>query len=147
MDHSMNIDVKTYGGMMTTLRSTLSLLVAIAGSIVILANSPVHAQRLHRGNWNTLEAISCAKYIEEKYNRRDRDRRDASMDSERVVQITFYGVAHVPHLFGGHKHVSLAVEEAVIEGDVLVEIHKIRSAAYCVLDDNNRVIGLEAGMR
>ena len=132
---------------MTTPKLTRILIAAITGSIVVLSGSSASAQRLHRGNWNTLEARSCAKYIEEKYNRRDRHRRDSSMDSERVVQITFYGVARVPHLFGGHKHVSLAVEEAVIEGDALVEIRKIRSAAYCVLDDDNRVMGLEAGMR
>jgi len=133
---------------MTVSKMTYGLLFAVtAGLTVSTTFSPALAQRLHRGNWDTPEARSCAKYVEAKYNRMFRDPRDASRDSERVVQITFYSVAQVPSLFGGHKHVSMAVREDVFEGDDVVETHRIRSASYCVLDDNNRVIGLEAEMR
>jgi hypothetical protein len=56
-------------------------------------------------------------------------------------------VARVPNLFGGHKHVSMAVREDTFEGEEVVETRRIRNASYCVLDDNNRVIALEAEMR
>jgi hypothetical protein len=133
---------------MTVSKMTYGLLFAVTCGFTALAtSSSALAQRLHRGNWDTPEARSCAQYVESKYNRMFRDPRDASQDSERAIQITFYSVARVPNLFGGHKHVSMAVREDTFEGEEVVETRRIRNASYCVLDDNNRVIALEAEMR
>jgi hypothetical protein len=129
-----------------TLRQRLLTAVA-CGFAAVVASSSAFAQGGHRGNWNTPEARSCAAAVEAKYNRRVLDRYDSQRDSERAVEITFYSVARVPHLFGGHKHVSMAVSEYIFEGDELIDSRKVRRASYCVLDDNNRVLSLEYDMR
>jgi hypothetical protein len=123
------------------------LVAAACGLAAATAASAAFAQGQHRGNWNTPEARSCAAYVEAKYNRRVLDRYDSQNDSERMVEITFYGVARVPQLFDGHKHVSMSVSEFILEGDELIDSRRVRRAQYCVLDDNNRVLGLEYQMR
>jgi hypothetical protein len=131
-------------------KQTLGKVLLGVGSAAVLAcmlPMPASAQRMHRGNWNTPEAKSCADFVEAKYNRRVVDRYDARKDSERAVEITFYNVAQVPQLFGGHKFVSMSVTEYAIEGDIVHDSRTVRNASYCVLDAHNRVIGLEYEMR
>lgn len=123
------------------------LTVGSAAVLVCVLQTPAAAQRMHRGNWNTPEAKSCADFVEAKYNRRVVDRHDSRKDTERAVEITFYSVAQVPQLFGGHKFVSMSVTEYSIEGDVVYDSRTVRNASYCVLDAGNRVLGLEYEMR
>lgn len=123
------------------------LIAAMFGVFTGFAASPALAQAKHRGNWRTPEARSCAEYVEDKFNRRVLDRYDSRKDSERVVEITFHGVAQLPHLFGGNKHVSMEVLEFILEGDEVIDSRRIQNASYCVLDERNRVLSLEREMR
>lgn len=122
---------------------------AAAGSVSLLLglHSAALGQGLHLGNANSPEARSCASYIEARYNRRHVDEKDWRDDIERSVQITFYSVAQVPHLFGGNKFVSLSVREFLLEGQEVADDRLLRNASYCILDGNNRVIGLSREMR
>jgi hypothetical protein len=131
-----------------TNRTTFPRVAASAGIVLAALGlaSPAAAQMPHRGNAHSLEAKSCAQYIENRYNRRYVDRKDWRDDVERSVQITFYSVAQVPHLFKGNKFVSLKVEEFTFEGEKFAEERPL-SPAYCILDSSNRVIGLEREMR
>jgi hypothetical protein len=112
-----------------------------------MLQAPASAQGMHKGNWRTPEARSCAEYVEAKYNRRFVDKQEARKDTERSVEITFHSVAQVPQLFGGRKFVSMEVMEYASEGDVIYDSRKLHNASYCVLDNNNRVLGLEREMR
>jgi len=123
------------------------MVVVGVGSALLSIQPGAFAQGLHRGNANTPEARSCAEYIERRYNRQYIDKKDWRDDVERSVQITFYSVAQVPHLFGGNKFVSLNVREFEIRGDDYTDDRPIRSASYCILDRYNRVIGLSREMR
>jgi hypothetical protein len=115
--------------------------------VVLSAPMPAQSQLAHRGNYHSAEARSCAEYVETKYNRTARDRADWRRDSERLVEITFYSVAQVPHLFRGNKFVSMGVYEYYYRGNALVGSRMIRDASYCVLDRFNRVVGLEQETR
>ena len=134
---------------MLGLSGAFGRVLAAAGSVGLLLglHSAALGQGLHRGNANSPEARSCASYIEARYNRRHVDPKDWRDDIERSVQITFYSVAQVPHLFGGNKFVSLSVREFLVEGEAIADDRLLRNASYCVLDRSNRVIGLSREMR
>jgi hypothetical protein len=125
----------------------VTMVMVAAVSLLLTTHEVAHAQLAHRGNSNSPEARSCADYIEQKYNRRIIDAENWRDDAERSVQITFYSVAQVPHLFGGNKFVSLGVSEFLFEGHEFANKRPLRNAAYCVLDSRNRVIGLTREMR
>ncbi len=134
---------------MSGLSRAFGCMLAAAGSVAFMLglNSAALGQGLHVGNANSPEARSCASYIEARYNRRSIDQKDWRDDVERSVQITFYSVAQVPHLFGGNKFVSLSVREFLVEGEEIADDRLLRNASYCILDRSNRVIGLSREMR
>lgn len=134
---------------MSALSERVCRVLAVAGLVGVLLgpHSAALGQGRHLGNAHSPEARSCAGYIEARYNRRSVDPKDWRDDVERSVQITFYSVAQVPHLFGGNKFVSLSVREFLVEGEAIADDRLLRNASYCVLDRSNRVIGLSREMR
>lgn len=109
------------------------------------ANS-MAAKIQHQGYAGDPEAKNCAAYIERMYNSIRADRYDSSKVHEEAVEITFYGVNRIDGVFGGRKYESFVALQYVYEDQQVRDVHDV-SEKYCVLDDNNRVLGLENDMQ
>jgi len=104
------------------------------------------AQIRHQGYANEPEAKSCATYIERLYNSIRTDRYDPSKVTEKAVEITFYGTNSLEGIFGGRKYVTFVALQYIYENQSIRDVKNV-SEQYCILDANNRVLGLEREMR
>ena len=104
------------------------------------------AQIRHQGYANEPEAKSCATYIERLYNSIRTDRYDPSKVTEKAVEITFYGTQTLPGVFGGRKYVTFVGLQYIYENQYVRDVKNV-SEQYCILDNNDRVLGLERDMQ
>lgn len=127
-----------------TLRSNpegLSLKHVLTFACALLAAAPAVA---HSGYWPTPETESCAAVLEARMNKKGTARYDASVELETKVELVFQGQQRLEGIFGGNRFEIVSYVLDYFENGMIRD--RETGSLYCILSDDNRVLGIETEM-
>jgi hypothetical protein len=130
---------------MKTTRTALAAASLLVSAVLLLTlGTP---SRAHSGR-NTPENRACLVYIKQMFEADTSDKYDPAKSESSITDVSFYGLPQRNSaFFGNRRYVAVSISLYTTKTD-----HGVRSVEssisdmpqhYCILDDNNNVLGLE----